>query len=444
MKGKFILFLLIIGLGIFGYFYFKGTINFTEPTVKFEKEPNFIGARTKVLLKVSDDKPGLEKVEVYLIQNNKNINLLKDENIPANLKTKDYEVEIRSRTLGLREGKAKLVVIAVDKSMLHNKAEVVKEVNIDLSPPSISILSSPASVINGGAGFIFIRVAPDVVKTGVTVGDLEYKCFNGLFSDSNIYVCSFAYPYYWKRKKAIIVYAEDKAGNKTSNSINYYFKRIRYKRSIINISRDFIETKVKPLSDKDIQDPAELFRYVNVEVRKRNEQQIHEITRNVTHVEPMFRGAFKQLKNSKMLGGFADYRKYRYKGRIIKGADAYHKGMDFASIKNAPVNAANNGIVAFTGFLGIYGNSVIIEHGLGIFTLYSHLSEIYVNEGEQVDKQKIIGRTDTTGLAKGDHLHFGVLVQGLEVHPIEFLDPKWIRTRFTSQYEKVKNLYGGK
>lgn len=94
--------------------------------------------------------------------------------------------------------------------------------------------------------------------------------------------------------------------------------------------------------------------------------------------------------------------------------------------------------------MGIYGNSIIIEHGLGIYTLYSHLSEIYVNEGEQVDKGKVIGRTDTTGLAKGDHLHFGVLVQGLEVHPIEFLDPKWIRTRFTSQYERVKKMYGGR
>ncbi len=444
MKGKFILFILIVLLGIGGYQYLKGTINFSSPEVKFEKQPDYIGTRTELNFKVKDDKPGIKEVVVYIIQNNKNINLLEDKNIPSALKEKEYKVEINTRRLGLREGQAKLVIKAVDTSLLKNETNLVKDVYIDLSPPSLSILSSPASMINGGAGFVFYRVSNDVIKTGVKVGNLEFRCFNGIVSDPNIYGCAFPYPYYWNRKKAIVVYAEDKAGNKVTNSLNYYFKKVKYRKSVINISRDFIETKVRPLSDKDIADPAELFRYVNVEIRKKDEDQIHEITSNITIVEPMFSGAFKQLKNSKMLGGFADYRKYRYKGRIIKGADAYHKGMDFASIKNAPVNAANDGIVAFTGFLGIYGNSVIIEHGMGVFTLYSHLSEIYVKEGEKVDKSTVVGRTDSTGLAKGDHLHFGVLVQGLEVHPIEWIDPKWIRTRFTTQYKKVQNMYGGK
>ncbi|RMD46524.1 MAG: M23 family metallopeptidase, partial [Aquificota bacterium] len=174
-----------------------------------------------------------------------------------------------------------------------------------------------------------------------------------------------------------------------------------------------------------------------------NEDEIHKITRKVKLFKPMFHGKFLQLKNSKMLGGFADYRKYKYKGKIINGADAYHKGMDFASIKNAPVQAANDGIVRFVGFLGIYGNSIIIEHGMGVFTLYSHLAESKVKEGDTVVKGQEIGITDTTGLAKGDHLHFGVLVQGLEVHPIEWLDRRWIKTRFENEYNRIKKLYGG-
>ena len=443
MKGKFILFIVVVLLGIGGYQYLKGTINFSSPEIKFENKPDYIGTRTELNFKVVDDKPGLKEVQVYIIQNNKNISLLEDKNIPSSLKEKEYKVEINTRRLGLREGQAKLVIKAVDTSLLKNETNLVKDVYIDLSPPSLSILSSPASMINGGAGFVFYRVSSDVVKTGVNVGDLKFKCFNGVVSDPNIYGCAFPYPYYWSRKKAIVVYAEDKAGNKVTNSLNYYFKRVRYKRSIINISRDFIETKVRPLSDRDIADPAELFRYVNVEIRKKDEAQIHEIASNVTVVEPMFRGSFKQLKNSKMLGGFADYRKYRYKGRIIKGADAYHKGLDMASIKNAPVQAAEDGQVVFTGFLGIYGNSVIIEHGMGVFTLYSHLAEIHVNKGDEVTRGTEIGLTDTTGLAVGDHLHFGVLVQGLEVHPIEWLDKNWIKTRFLEPYKKIKSLYGG-
>ncbi len=440
-KGKIFLFFLVIFLVAAGYGYFKGIINFSPPEFEFKEEPKYIGTKTKLTFKVKDDKPGLKEVSVYVIQHDKDIKLLEDKDIKEGINQKDYVVEIPSRKLGLKEGKAKLLFVAKDTSLLGNETSLEKEVEVDLSPPSLSILSAPGSVMNGGAGFIFYRVSPDVVKTGVNVGELSFKCFNGMFSDNRIYGCAFPYPYYWKKKKAIVVYAEDKAGNRVSNSINYYFKKVRYKRPIINIDDNFIESKVRPLSDKDIEDPAELFRYVNVEIRKRDEEQIHNITKNVSVVEPLFKGAFQQLKNSKMLGGFADYRKYRYKGRIIKGADAYHKGMDFASIKNAPVNAANNGVVVFTGFLGIYGNSVIIEHGMGIFTLYSHLSEIYVKEGDKVNKKTIIGRTDTTGLAKGDHLHFGVLVQGLEVHPIEWLDPRWISSRFARPYKKIQINY---
>ncbi len=440
-KGKIFLFLLLIFLLGAGYAYFRGILNFSPPEFVFDEEPKYIGTKSKITFKVKDDKPGLKEVKVYVIQYDKDITLLEDKDIKKGIKEKEYQIEIPSRRLGLKEGKAKLVFVAKDSSFLSNEKTIEKQVEVDLSPPALSILSSPGSIINGGAGFVFYRVSPDVVKTGIMVGNLSFKCFNGIFTDNRIYGCAFPYPYYWKRKKAIVVYAEDKAGNRVTNSINYYFKRVKYRRPIINIDDNFIESKVRPLSDKDIKDPAQLFRYVNVEIRKRDEEQIHNITKNVSIVEPLFKGAFQQLKNSSMLGGFADYRKYRYKGRIIKGADAYHKGMDFASIKNAPVHAANNGVVVFTGFLGIYGNSVIIEHGMGIFTLYSHLSEIYVKEGDKVDKKTVIARTDTTGLAKGDHLHFGVLIQGLEVHPIEWLDPKWISTRFARPYKRIQINY---
>ncbi len=440
-KGKIFLFLLIISAVAFGYAYFKGIIDFSSPEISFDKDIKYIGTRSKISFKVSDGKPGLKEVSVYIVQYDKDIKLLEDKDISKAIKQKEYQIEIPSRKLGLKEGKAKLIFVAKDSSILGNQVSITKEVEVDLSPPALSILSSPGSIMNGGAGFIFYRVSPDVVKTGINVGELSFNCYNGMFSDKRIYGCAFPYPYYWSRKKAIVVYAEDRAGNRVTNSISYYFKKVRYRRPVINIDDNFIESKVRPLSDRDIENPAELFRYVNVEIRKRDEEQIHRITSQVSIVEPLFKGAFQQLKNSSMLGGFADYRKYRYRGKIIKGADAYHKGMDFASIKNAPVNAANNGVVVFTGFLGIYGNSIIIEHGMGIFTLYSHLSEIYVKEGDKVDKKTVIARTDTTGLAKGDHLHFGVLVQGLEVHPIEWLDPKWISSRFARPYKRIQINY---
>ncbi|WP_456402870.1 M23 family metallopeptidase [Persephonella sp.] len=442
MRSKLFLFILIIAVAGIGYSYWQGIIDFTEPEIVFEKKPEYLGTKSTLNFTVRDNNPGIKSVQIYIIQN-KNIKILDDLDFPPKLKEKEYSIEINARKLGLRQGKAKLSIVAVDSSLLSNTKNYSVEVKIDLTPPTVAILSSPATIMNGGTGFVFYRTSKDVEKTGVMVGDLEFNCFNGIFKNENIYGCAFPYPYYWNVKKPIIIFAEDKAGNRTSNSLTYYFKKVKYKRSTINITDEFIQTKVKPLSDRDIEDPVELFRYVNIEVRKMNEDQIHEVTKNVTQVKPLFHRPFLQLKNSKMLGGFADYRKYRYKGKIIKGADAYHKGMDFASIKNAPVQAAEDGIVVFTGFIGLYGNSIIIEHGMGVFTLYSHLAEIKVKEGEKVNRGSEIGITDTTGLAVGDHLHFGVLVQGLEVHPIEWLDGKWLRTRFLNEIRRINRLYGG-
>ena len=447
MRIRLFLFLLILILIGGGYSYYKGILDFAKPVISFKEKPQFVGARKEIHFSVKDNNPGIKSVEVYILQNNKNIKILEDKNIPEGVKDKEYTVEIKARKLGLREGKAKLLFIAKDASFLSNTEKTEINVEIDLTPPTLSVLSSPASIMNGGTGFVFFRTSQDIDKTGVKVGELEFKCFNGIFKNPSIYGCAFPYPYWWSKKKPIVVFAIDKAGNRASHSLIYFFKKKRYKRSVINLSESFIETKVKPLAEEDgfeSSDPVELFKYVNKTLRQKNEDFIHSITKKVSINKPIFNGAFKQLKNSKMLGGFADYRKYKYKGKLIKGADAYHKGMDFASIKNAPVQASNNGVVVYAGYLGIYGNTIILEHGMGIFSIYSHLAEFKVKEGDRVSKGTVIGLTDTTGLAVGDHLHFGVIVQGVEVHPIEWLDKNWIKTRFEKEYNRIKKLYGGK
>ena len=89
--------------------------------------------------------------------------------------------------------------------------------------------------------------------------------------------------------------------------------------------------------------------------------------------------------------------------------------------------------LAFAADLGIYGNCVIIDHGLGLQTLYGHLSQIDVKPGDTPGKGQIIGRTGTSGLAGGDHLHFDVLISGQQVNPIEWWDPHWIRDNVTDK-----------
>jgi murein DD-endopeptidase MepM/ murein hydrolase activator NlpD len=90
------------------------------------------------------------------------------------------------------------------------------------------------------------------------------------------------------------------------------------------------------------------------------------------------------------------------------------------------VLAANRGKVIFADYLGIYGNMVVLDHGLGVFSLYSHLSQIGVVEGDIVEKNGVLGATGTSGMAGGDHLHFSMLVNGVLVDPLEWWDEHWL------------------
>ena len=80
-------------------------------------------------------------------------------------------------------------------------------------------------------------------------------------------------------------------------------------------------------------------------------------------------------------------------------------------------------------YFGIYGNTVVIDHGYGLMSLYGHLSSIAVEPGQQVDRAQQIGRSGATGLAGGDHLHFTMLLQGLPVNPREWWDAHWLHDR---------------
>lgn len=122
-----------------------------------------------------------------------------------------------------------------------------------------------------------------------------------------------------------------------------------------------------------------------------------------------------------------------YNGQTVDNQT--HLGVDLASLAAAPVPAGNTGRVILADFVGIYGNMIVLDHGFGLQSLYSHLSEIHVQKGETVQRGQIIGKTGATGMAAGDHLHFGMLVSGLEVQPIEWWDPNWIKNNITSKLE---------
>ena len=85
----------------------------------------------------------------------------------------------------------------------------------------------------------------------------------------------------------------------------------------------------------------------------------------------------------------------------------------------------------FNDYLGIYGNTLIIDHKYGVSTLYAHTSRFNVALNDEVKAGDYIANTGSTGAVFGDHLHFGVLVQGIEVNPQEWLSKYWVRENIT-------------
>ncbi len=151
---------------------------------------------------------------------------------------------------------------------------------------------------------------------------------------------------------------------------------------------------------------------------------------------------FKRLRGSKTVAGYAEKRHYYLNGEKID--EAWHLGIDWASVKKAPIRVSNTGTVIFNSYLGLYGNSIIIDHGIGLSSLYSHTSSQDIAIGDSVDKKQKIAKTGSTGAVFGDHLHFGILIQGIEVNPIEWMDRNWIKVRITDILKDAKKQIDGK
>jgi murein DD-endopeptidase MepM/ murein hydrolase activator NlpD len=223
------------------------------------------------------------------------------------------------------------------------------------------------------------------------------------------------------------VLARDYAGNETRITPPCLIKEKKFRSDKMNLSETFLQQKMPEfqvmapvLQGKT---PLEIFSYVNSEMRNDNFRSIQSICQKSTP-KILWEGTFLRMRNASPMALFGDKRTYVVAGKDF--AISVHAGVDLASVANAAIEAANSGIVVFAGPLGIYGNAIIIDHGLGIFSLYGHLSSINTATGKNVKKEEVIGHSGTSGLAGGDHLHFSIIVGGQFVNPQEWWDVHWI------------------
>jgi murein DD-endopeptidase MepM/ murein hydrolase activator NlpD len=341
---------------------------------------------------------------------------------------------------GIKEGPATLIVTARDASWWKwfkgNEAVYQKGFTIDVTPPSIDLVADDRYVSFGGAGAIVYKPAADTMMSGIKIGKYFFPGYPGqIKGQPDHHFVLFAHPYDTPAEARAVLVATDKAGNTREMPLVYELRNVSYRKSTLKVTDAFIESKVRPLVN-DVSarqgSPKDVFVRINKDLRKENDDKIGQITSKGTP-KMLWQGAFSQLSNSKVEANFADARSYDYNGEII--STAHHLGFDLSVTRQYPVEAANGGTVAFTGDLGIYGNTVILDHGLGLFTLYSHLSSIAVKDGESVPARHILGKTGETGLAAGDHLHYGVYLNGVPVLPIEWWDQKWITDNIQPKLE---------
>ncbi|MBU4388465.1 MAG: M23 family metallopeptidase [Proteobacteria bacterium] len=420
-----------------------------DPSIKLDLLSQTIGASQELSISVADTKSGLRRVWIGLLQNGRETILL-EKDFPAKglisrgIKHEEaLKVKIDPGESGIKDGKAILRIVASDYSWRRwfkgNLTYLEKNIIIDTKPPGINIISRFHNISQGGACLVIYKLSEQCDRSGVYVEENFFPGYSGHFQDKNILMAFFALNHKQEPVTKIFIEAIDSAGNTSKAGFNYNIKRKVFKKDVINISDKFLNWKM-PEFDIYIPQPSELtiidkFLKVNQDIRKDSYNKVIELAENTDKVL-YWDGVFLRLPKSANKAGFADNRVYQYKNEIIDRQ--IHLGIDLASLAHSPVQAANKGKVVFAGSIGIYGKTVIIDHGFGLHSMYAHLSSYNVEEKQMVSKGEIIGITGITGLAGGDHLHYSILIHNTFVNPVEWWDKEWIKNNISSKIDNAK------
>jgi hypothetical protein len=428
------------------------------PSIAIEKPDKAIG-RTGTL-QVTAGAPGgrFTALAIALEQNGRTTPLfsLDAPQSAAQSRIDDDHLRI-SRDIGkaavpdLQSGAARIVVTATRPSFLNLRpltGSASRDVQIRLEPPRVSVVSTHHYVNHGGSEMVVYRTSPADVWSGVRVGQIEYVGYPAgvagvTGADPSLKVAFFALLHDQDLNAPIALVARDDAGNEaTTGFIEKVFEK-PFRRSRIEIDDRFMQRVVPEIlahspelkMESTSGDLLPAFLKINGELRRMNAERIIAATAP-SSPDKLWQGPFVQLGNSQVEASFADQRTYVYNGKEID--KQVHLGFDLAVTAAVPVVAANAGKVVHASWLGIYGNCVIIDHGMGVGSLYGHLSSFDVRAGDSVTNLQQIGRSGMTGLAGGDHLHFTMLVAGHPVNPVEWWDPHWIEDRVDRKLREAR------
>lgn len=431
---SFILLLSILGGG---YLYLSPSFEQNKPIIQCE-DSVYWNLKSKLNIQINDES-GIKYYKVIFKDGQRDIVL--NQKILNEIQ-QSISLDINPPKLDMfYTGKNVTIEIEVVDNSKWNFLEgnkIVKhiQVEIDTKKPIANVLSNSRYIQRGGSAVLVVNIEDENLKDAY-ISFNDKKRFELLpFYKENYFVSLIAWPIDIEKFSRVNLIAIDKANNKTITKIPFYIQKKKIKIDNIKLSKDFIKNISASVLEQSFEEiPAnldEIFIYSNTQLRAKNIEMIEKATKqtksneliNNFNIKP-----FKRLRGSKTVAGYAQRRHYYLDERKIN--EAWHLGIDWASVKKAPIRVSNKGKVVFKDYLGLYGNTIIINHGMGLASLYAHTSTQNVNLGDEVKPKQKIANTGSTGAVFGDHLHFGILVQGVEVNPIEWMDKNWIKTRIT-------------
>ena len=418
------------------------------PSITIHSPQKFIGRSTPVAVAIAGQTELTTDTTISLEQNGKPIPLTVNVEMPSGAQANATATIGRE---GLVNGPARLTVNAGRKVLYGLRTvrrQEVRDLEVRLDPPRVAVVSIHHFINLGGAEFAVLRATPPDVEAGVQIGDTRYPFYPGSavgLADAALRVGFFALRHDQDVNTRMTAYAKDAAGNEVTTPLEHQPFVKKFVQSKIPIDQRFLDRVVPAIASHtpdlkvDTSSPEGLlkgFLEINGNLRKKNGDFIASLAQK-SEPRMLWTEAFAQMMNSQVESRFADRRTYYFEDKEID--KQVHLGFDLATVQQAPVHASNAGKVLFADYLGIYGNCVILDHGLGVQSLYAHLSSIGVKEGDTVTKGQELGRTGATGLAGGDHLHFTMLLQGTPVNPVEWWDQHWLQDRVL---RKIKEAGG--
>jgi murein DD-endopeptidase MepM/ murein hydrolase activator NlpD len=403
------------------------------PSIDLQTQVSNLGQATPISVHVTDPR-GIRSVSAAVEQNGASFPVWTMEQ-PYKQKEATWNFTAGVRTTPqLKDGKAKLIVEATSNDLLRKSARVEQDVTVVTQPPTVSVDSDQHYIYIGMADLATLNVTGAYTAAGVRVGDQSFRAWPmpggkpGLFS-------LFAFAWNMPQSTIPVVFASNGAGNDVTSPITVVFpkkEQPHYTVHDLQVSDQFMQKVVGELDPNGSGDMVTRFVKINNDMRKANNKTLSDL-RFKTADHFLFSQPFQRQPHSQAEATFADLRNYIYQGK--KFDQQVHLGYDLAVTQHVGVEASNDGRVVWAAPLGIYGNCIVVDHGYGLQTIYGHLSHIDVHEGDLVKRGQVMGQSGMTGMAGGDHIHFAMQLDGVQIDPKEWWDAHWIQDHIARRVE---------